>query len=130
MGAKVADTNVARPGATSEFVLLGCTAGTGAGVGEAGGEGRDGADGGGATMISGKSGAAVTLLSPCDAVVKPTVPSCGVRGLPYWAPGPVLGELSGGEVDWMVFGGVVVFRALFWEAETLPGAGAAAGLRE
>lgn len=134
MGAKVADTKVARPGASSKFVLLGSVAGTGAGVGEVGGEGRDGEDGGGATMISGRgnSGAAVTLLSTCDAVVKPTVPSCGVRGFPYWAPVPILGELSGGEVGVvgkMVGEGVVVLHTLFWEVETFAGAGAAAVFR-
>lgn len=134
MGAKVADTKVARPGASSKFVLLGSVAGTGAEVGEAGGEGRDGEDGGGAAMISGRgnSGAAVTLLSTCDAVVKPTVPSCGLRGLPYWAPVPLLGELSGGEVGVvgkMVGEGVVVLHTLFWEVETFAGAGAAAVFR-
>lgn len=135
MGAKVADTKVARPGATSRFVLLGSVAGTGAGVGEAGGDGRDGDDGGGATMISGRgnSGAAVALLSTCDAVVHPAVPSCGLPGLPCWAPGPVLGEVSGGEADVgvkMVGVGVVVLHTLFWGVETFPGAGAAAVFRE
>lgn len=108
MGAKVADTKVARPGATAKSVLLGSTAGTGAGVGEGGGDGRDGKDVGGAAMISGpgNSGAAVTLV--CG----------GVRGLPYWAPGPVLVKMVGE--------GVVVW---FWEVETFPGAGAAAVFR-
>lgn len=132
MGAKVADTKVARPGA--KFVLLGSMAETGAKVGEAGGDGRDGEDGGGATMIPGpgNSGAAVTLMSTCDAVVSPTVASCGVRGLPCWVPGPVLGELSAGEVDVLVkmlSGGVAVFHTLLWEVETFPGAGAAAVFR-
>lgn len=133
MGAKVTDSNVARPGATSKLVLLGSMAGTGGGVAEAGAGGRDGEDGGAASMISGcaNSGADVTLLSTCDAVVNPTVAS-RVRGLPYWAPGPVLGELSGGEVAVlvkMVGEGVVVFHTLFWEVETFPGAGAAAVFR-
>lgn len=99
-------------------------AGTGAGVGEAGGDGRDGEDGGGAPMTP-NPGAAVTLVWTCDAVVSPAVASCGVRGLPYGAPGPVLGELSGAEVD--VLGeGVVVFHTWFWEVEAFPGAGGAA----
>lgn len=124
MGAKVADTKEATPGANSKCVSLCCVAGTGAGVGRVGDGGSAGGDGG-ATTISGcgSSGADVMPLATCDAAVDPTGPSCGVRGRPYWVAVSVLGEVSVGEVKGavkMVGEGGVVFKAV----ESIPGAGA------
>lgn len=129
MGAKVAATKVATPGAGSKCVSLCSVAGSGAGVGGVGGDGSAGEDGGGANTISssGDSGVDVTLLSTCGAVV---CPNCRVRGLPCWA-GAVLAEQSGVDVAVTMVGeGVVVFKAEFWGVEAFPGAGADAVFRE
>lgn len=130
MGAKVADTKVARPGTRFKFVLLCSTAGTGAGVGGAGGDEREGDGGGGAKTVAGcgNSGADVTLLSACD-VVKPAVAGWGVRGPPCCAAASVLG---GGELEVVgevVAEGLVALQTLFWGVETFPGAGAGAVFR-
>lgn len=130
MGAKVADTKVAAPGANSKSVSLCSVAGTGAGVGRVGDDGSAGGDGGATTIsVCGSSGADVMLLATCDAAVDPTGPSCGVRGRPYWVRVSVLGELSVGEVKGavnMVGEGEVVFTAV----ESIPGAGADAVFTE
>lgn len=130
MGAKVADTKEATPGADSECVSLCSVAGSGAGAGRVGEDGSAGGDGGAATISGcGSPGADVMLWAACGAAVGPTGPSCGVRCRPYWVTVSVLAELSEGEVAGavkMVGEEEVVFKAV----ESFPGAGAEAGFRE